>query len=388
MLDDRRDQPTALRGKCLLARAYPGIDEPGDLRLIEWCKEAEGIYQVLADRVGQAHAKILRRLNEFASREIAADVEVGRSLEGLRVEGDDWGVAFGLLVRSSLRAAAGAIDEAEPDAWESLSLFTQVGDRRAAAEVLNLLGFLAERKGAFEPALILTEEGLALAEGSAAREYLAELEARRGHLIAQLGDPVAGLEYLAHAVGLAREISFDAAVAFARNRAGMAARRLGDLDRAIAFHSEARGIYERKADPAGATLAVASLAFIAELKDDPDLARKLGSRALELARAARDPIAVAHAFEALAGAATVARDPERAGILLGAAGVLRTRPNAAHTDQEALDVERITAAATALSAERFERGLSLGSSKPLDVVLPYAEFRTSVVPRPQAAGTS
>ena len=388
LLDDRRDQPTALRGKCLLARAYPGIDEPGDLRLIEWCKEAEGIYQILADRVGQAHAKILRRLNEFASREMAADVEVGRALEGLRVEGDDWGVAFGLLVRASLRAAAGAIDEAEPDTWESLSLFTQVGDRRAAAEVLNLLGFLAERKGDYQQALILTEEGLALAEGSAAREHLAELFARRGHLVAQLGDPEAGLVDLDRAVVLAKEISFDAAVAFARNRAGMAARRLDDLDRAAAFHSEARGIYERKADPAGATLAVSSLAFIAEIKNEPDLARKLGSRALELARATRDPIAVAHAFEALAGAATVARDPERAGILLGAAGVLRSRPNAARSEQEALDVERITAAAMAASPERFERGSSLGETKPLDLVLPYAEFRTSVVPRPEAAGTS
>lgn len=379
LLHDRRDQPTALRGKCLLARSYPGMDEPGDLRLIEWCKEAEAIYQVLADRVGQAHARILRRLNEFAPKEIAADVEIGRAVDMLRAEGDDWGVAFGLLVRAALRAAAGAVDEAEPDGWESLSLFTQTGDLRSAAEVLRLLGLVAERSGHLEQALKLTEEALTLAEGFSAREDLAELYARRGHLVAQLGDPPRGLEDLERAVALAREISFDAAIAFARNRAGMAARRSEDLDLAAGFHSEARGIYERRGDAAGAALAVTSLAFIAEMKGEADTARKLGSRALELARATRDPVSVAHALEALAGAAAAAGDAERAGILLGAAGGLRVRPTAARTEQERLDVDRIESIARAASPERFEHAFTLGAGKPIEVVLPYAEFRTSRV---------
>ncbi len=377
VLDDPHDQPNALRARCLLARVHPGLDAPGDERAMQWCREAEGLYEVLGERVGRAHAQIFKRLVEFAPMEMESDVELGRAIATLKEEGDTWGAAFGHLVRATLRAAGRALRDAGSDAWEALALFTQLGDRYFGAQALGVLSFVAEREGDIDSGLALTEEALLRAERFGSRRGVVDLLVRKGSLTVMDGRAEEGLEVLASAAVLAREISFEPGLAMARNGTGLALRLSGDLDGSAAAHSDALGICERLGEAAGAASSITSLTLIAVAREDVDAARSLGTRALELARSTRDPRTVAQALEALAASAALGGEADRAGVLIGAASALRERSGTSRARTEMADVASLEARIQAGDGEeRYEAGRSKGAAEPLGPLLDYAAFRS------------
>ncbi|GGY86831.1 BTAD domain-containing putative transcriptional regulator [Streptomyces poonensis] len=245
---------------------------------------------------------------------------------------------------------------AEAAFTRALTGFRATGDRWGMANCLDPLGGFAGRRGAYDRALELLDEGLAHVRELDAPEETADLLRSRATVLLYRGDTEEAVADFTHAADLARAAGAPDKVAAARRGLGDAARLSGAEDTA-----HARVHYESALEACAANwfsvgetvLILIGLGRTAAAEGDLDQARDWFAQARAHALEVPDTLALAAVAEALA---SVAPHPERAAELLGAAEGLRGAPAGGDRDV----VRTVEDVRARLSPEAYDKACSQG----------------------------
>ncbi|WP_104632568.1 ATP-binding protein, partial [Streptomyces sp. MH60] len=272
-------------------------------------------------------------------------VQVGKAPWGLALL--DMGIGYQELF-------AGRAAEAEAAFARSLEGFRATGDRWGMANCLDPLGGFANRRGAYDRALELLDEGLAHVRELEAPEETADLLRSRALVLLHRGEPEEAATHFTHSAALARTAGAGDKVASARRGLGDVARLCGDTARARVEYEHALRLCADNWFSTGESVRIlVGLGRTAAAEGDAETAADWLEQARVLARDSPDVLALAEVAESLA---VVAPAPERAAELLGAATGLRGAP--APGDPDAARAERHVRARLAPEAydRAFERG--------------------------------
>ncbi|MEU4984067.1 BTAD domain-containing putative transcriptional regulator [Streptomyces sp. NPDC021969] len=275
-------------------------------------------------------------------------VQVGKGPWGLALL--DMGIGYQELF-------AGRAAEAEAAFTRSLEGFRTTGDRWGMANCLDPLGGFANRRGAYDRALELLDEGLAHVRELEAPEETADLLRSRALVLLHRGDAEEAAGHFARSAALARSAGAGDKVASARRGLGDVARLSGDTPRARVEYENALRLCADNWFSTGESVRIlVGLGRTAAAEGDAETAAGWLEQARVLALDSPDVLALAEVAESLA---VVAPDPERAAELLGAATGLRGAP--APGDPDAARAERDVRARLAPEAyaRAFERGRGL-----------------------------
>jgi len=282
-----------------------------------------------------------------------------------QVDPGNWSQAVGLSTAGRAASLRGDLVEAEALQHRCVAHFEGAGVTWAVAAVNSDIALIAELRGDLDGAVVATQKALDAARllGLALSE--AQLLARLGNLMLELGDEARAEALHGEALVLGEESGATLGTTFALVGRATMRRRAGRLDEAAALATEAIGLYRSADAPIGVGRALSVLGFVAEQQGRLDEARRLHRDALDLVRD-RDLRLAAQALEGLAGVEAAAGDGTRAAMLLGRAARLRSDAGGAPAGP-ASDVERITGAATALLGEAaFADAYTSGGPAPID----------------------
>ncbi|GAA3590865.1 hypothetical protein GCM10022419_087000 [Nonomuraea rosea] len=282
---------------------------------------------------------------------------------------DAWGTAAALGLRAMQALIRGDLDGVARDGLRSAELFRELGDRWGELQTVSPLSTLAEIKGDYAEAARRQHHGLRIAQELGLASEVAARHSGLGRLalLSQEWDQAHDLHDRARQ--LAAQQGYVYGEVHAIMGLALGARRSGDLDAAQAYLVRLRD--EFVSSEVGTHLLLAELGFTAELRGDAAQATDCQLRGLEIACSIGEPRALALSLEGLAGAAALSRDADRTGYaaqLLGAADAARRSVGTPLPPAERGDVDRITAAATAVLgeaafAEAFRRGTRLTSQE-------------------------
>ncbi|MET7322457.1 BTAD domain-containing putative transcriptional regulator [Streptomyces sp. NPDC005549] len=268
-----------------------------------------------------------------------------------------WGLALLDMGIGYQELFAGRAAEAEAAFARSLEGFRATGDRWGMANCLDPLGGFADRRGAYDRALELLDEGLAHVRELEAPEETADLLRSRGLVLLHRGETEQAATHFTHSAALARTAGAGDKVASARRGLGDVARLSGDTARARVEYEDALRLCADNWFSTGESVRIlVGLGRTAAAEGDAETAADWLEQARVLARDSPDVLALAEVAEFLA---VVAPAPERAAELLGAATGLRGAP--APGDPDAARAERhVRARLTPEAYDRaFERGRGL-----------------------------
>ncbi|MGW5682853.1 AfsR/SARP family transcriptional regulator [Nonomuraea sp. NPDC003754] len=336
----------------------------------------------IEDPVRRGRAVWLYAYALFHAGDPAAGEKVNaRALDLFAVTGDRWGGAAVLGLRAMHALVGGDLDGVEADGLRSAATFRELGDRWGELQAVTPLSTLAEIRGDYAEAARLQYDGLRIAQEL---DLAGEVSARHSGL--------GRLALLSHEWDRAhdlheraRQLAVEQGHLYGEVHAlmglALGARRSGDLDAARSYLVRLRDEYP--SSQIGEHLVLAELGFTAELRGDAAEATACHLRGLEIAASLGEPRALALSFEGLAGAAALptgipADDAAdgvaagRAALLLGAADAARRSVGAPLPEAERGDVDRITAAATAILGEAafaaaFQRGATLAPGEAVRV---------------------
>ncbi|WP_282089795.1 ATP-binding protein [Streptomyces tendae] len=275
-------------------------------------------------------------------------VQVGKGPWGLALL--DMGIGYQELF-------AGRAAEAEAAFTRSLEGFRATGDRWGMANCLDPLGGFANRRGAYDRALELLDEGLVHVRELEAPEETADLLRSRALVLLHRGKAEEAAGHFTHSAALARSVGAGDKVASARRGLGDVARLSGDTARARVEYEDALRLCADNWFSTGESVRIlVGLGRTAAEEGDAETAADWLEQARVLALDSPDVLALAEVAESLA---VVTPAPEHAAELLGAATGLRGAP--APGDPDAARAEReVRARLTPEAYERaFERGRGL-----------------------------
>ncbi|MCX5192436.1 winged helix-turn-helix domain-containing protein [Streptomyces sp. NBC_00249] len=285
-----------------------------------------------------------------------------RALTLFTAAGDRWGTAACLALRAHTALATGNLSTIREDGEAGARGFRELGDAWGELQTAVPLAAHAEIKGDYAGAAHRHAEGLRLARDLGMQtEEAAHLSGLgRLALLEQDWDRAHDLHEQARSRAAAQGNKFGEIHAWMGTALG--ARRRGDLDEAERHLIRLRD--EEVSAPIGLHLLHAELGFVHELRGDATRAREHHLSGLEIARTL-DARAVALSLEGLAGAAVLDADAEHAARLLGRADAARRTTGAPLPEAERVDVDRITAAATAaLGPAAFTAAFAAGAAHP------------------------
>ncbi|MFF3329958.1 BTAD domain-containing putative transcriptional regulator [Streptomyces sp. NPDC002888] len=287
---------------------------------------------------------------------LASDQEV----RAVQVGDDPWGRAVLDLGLAYQTQFAGRPAESEADFARSLTGFRVTGDRWGMANCLDPLGGFASRRGAYDEALRLIDEGLAYVRELEAPEETADLLRTRGTVLLHRGDVEAAAVHYEQSGALARSAGASDKVAAARRGLGDVARLRGDAAHARVHYENALEACAANWFSIGETVRILiGLGRTAAAEGDADGARDWFAQAHTHAQEAPDALTLADVADALA---SLAPGPGRAAELLGAAAGLRGESLDADPDVvRTRDDVRARLSAQAYD-EAFGRGRSLRSA--------------------------
>jgi predicted ATPase/DNA-binding SARP family transcriptional activator len=276
-----------------------------------------------------------------------------------------WSQAVGMSTAGRAASLRGDLVEAEALQHRCVAHFEGAGVTWGVAAVNSDIALIAEMRGDLDGAVIAAQKALEAARLLGLSLAEAQLLARLGNLMLELGDDTRAEALHGEALVVGEERGAVMGVTFALIGRATMRRRAGRLDEAAALATEAIGLYRSADAPMGVARALSVLGFVAEQQGRPHEARQLHQDALDLVRH-RDLRLAAQALEGLAGVEAAEGDGTRAARLLGRAGQLRRDAGGAPAGP-ASDVERITAAATALlGTAGFADACQGGVSVPID----------------------
>ncbi|MDC0770375.1 BTAD domain-containing putative transcriptional regulator [Streptomyces sp. HD] len=285
---------------------------------------------------------------------------VADDLLAVQVRGEPWGRALldlGLAYRDQFTGDPVA---AEAAFARSLTGFRATGDRWGMANCLDPLGGFAGRRGEYDRALELFDEGLGYVRELDAPEETSDLLRSRATVLLHRGDAEEAAGHFTQAADLAREAGAPDKVAAARRGLGDAARLTGDTAHARVHYESALQACAANWFSVGETvLILIGLGRTAAAEGDLDQARGWFAQARTHALDSPDALALAAAADALA---SVAPHPERAAELLGAAEGLRGA--SAEGDPDVVRTRRAVHARLSPEAygKAFEQGRALRSA--------------------------
>ncbi|WP_399943167.1 ATP-binding protein [Streptomyces sp. BBFR25] len=284
-------------------------------------------------------------------------VLVADGVPRVQVGNAPWGLALLDMGIGYQELFAGRADEAEAAFTRSLERFSVTGDRWGMANCLDPLGGFANRRGAYDRALELLDEGLAHVRELEAPEETADLLRSRALVLLHRGETEEAATHFTRSAALARTAGAGDKVASARRGLGDVARLSGDTARARVEYENALRLCADNWFSTGESVRIlVGLGRTSAAEGDAESAADWLEQARVLALDSPDVLALAEVAESLA---VVAPDPERAAELLGAATGLRGAP--APGDPDAAHAERNVRARLAPEAydRAFERGRGL-----------------------------
>jgi tetratricopeptide (TPR) repeat protein len=282
---------------------------------------------------------------------------VADSVPRVQVGKAPWGLALLDLGIGYQELFAGRAAEAEAAFTRSLEGFRATGDRWGMANCLDPLGGFANRRGAYDRALELLDEGLAHVQELEAPEETADLLRSRALVLLHRGETEEAAAHFTRSAALARTAGAGDKVASARRGLGDVARLSGDTARARVEYEDALRLCADNWFSTGESVRIlVGLGRTAAAEGDAESAADWLEQARVLALDSPDVLALAEVAESLA---VVAPAPERAAELLGAATGLRGAP--APGDPDAARAEHhVRARLTPEAYDRaFERGRAL-----------------------------
>ncbi|NUP21226.1 MAG: tetratricopeptide repeat protein [Streptomyces sp.] len=279
---------------------------------------------------------------------------VADDLLAVQVRGEPWGRALldlGLAYRAQFTGDPVA---AEAAFARSLASFRATGDRWGMANCLDPLGGFAGRRGEYDRALELFDEGLVYVRELDAPEETSDLLRSRATVLLHRGDTAEAAGHFTQAADLAREAGAPDKVAAARRGLGDTARLTGDTAHARVHYESALQACAANWFSVGETvLILIGLGRTAAAEGDLDQARDWFAQARVHALDSPDALALAAAADALA---SVAPHPERAAELLGAAEGLRGA--SAEGDPDVVRTRRAVRAR--LSPQAYDKAFAQG----------------------------
>ena len=187
-----------------------------------------------------------------------------------------------LPLRAKLLDGAGTLawvrgdyDRAATLYQESLTLFTQLGDKRGIALSLSGLGNVASVRGDYANARTQYEESLALRRSLGHTWGIATSLNNLGILAHGQGDYARAAELAAESLDLFRDLGHTLGVAQALANLGMVAREQGNYPRAAALANESLGLLRQQAAKADVPQCLEILAAVAVAQDEPERAARL-----------------------------------------------------------------------------------------------------------------
>ncbi|MCF2532882.1 BTAD domain-containing putative transcriptional regulator [Yinghuangia soli] len=288
--------------------------------------------------------------------------------------GDEWGVAAALALQAMHAFIRGDLDTLVASGLSSAGLFHGLGDRWGELQTVTPLAAHAEIKGDYREATRRQRDALGIARTLGLETEIAARLSGLGRLALLTGDWERAREL--HEEARLRAVAQGYVYGEVHADMGLAlgARRSGALDEARTRLQRLIDRYGTISSASGQHLYQAESGFTAELRGDAGQALAHQLRGLEFAAEIGEPRAFALSFEGLAGAAALSADARRASFgaaLLGAADAARRSVGAPLPEAERGDVDRITAALTALLgpgafAEAFRGGAGLPPEKAAD----------------------
>jgi len=206
---------------------------------------------------------------------------------------------------------------------ESLDLSRKLGDKRAIASCLNVLGLEACRLEKYDQAARLGEESLALSKevgdtwGAAGAHLILGLVARGA------GDYARAAPLLEQGVAQFRQLGDKWATALGVNDLGLVLREMGEYGRAQELLQEGHALFRELGDRWGIGFSLANLGIVAWNRGEYDHAAALFSESLALRKVLGDRRGISTALTGLAVVMVARGRPEPAAVLYGAAEALR-----------------------------------------------------------------
>ena len=266
-----------------------------------------------------------------------------------------------------LARVQGDFGAAESMLNESLSIASELGDRRAVADALFERGNVANHQEDLVAARGFYEQALEIRRALADRPGIALASHGLGVVAYAMGDPVAARALYEEAIVIQRQLGNLRSEAAGLNGLGDIALYQGDLAAARAFQDRSLVIQRELGDRSGIAFSLRLLGRIAVREGDVASARALLSESLEIFQEVGDTGGVADAIEAMAELSAASGDAERALRLAGAAAAHREAIHVplARPDQEQLE-RSLAAARDKLGDGVAERVFAAGRAIGLD----------------------
>jgi non-specific serine/threonine protein kinase len=247
-------------------------------------------------------------------------------LEGALKRGTDLDVparAKALTGAANLAFFQGDFARASALGTESLALGRKLGDKRAIASCLNVLGLEACRLEKYDQAARLGEESLALSKevgdtwGAAGAHLILGLVARGA------GDYARAALLLEEGVTQFRRLGDKWATALSVNDLGLVLREMGEYYRAHRLLEEGLALFRELGDRWGIGFSLANLGIVAWNRAEYDQAAALFHESLSLRKVLGDRRGISTALTGLAVVAAAQGRPDSSAVLFGAAEALR-----------------------------------------------------------------
>jgi predicted ATPase len=176
--------------------------------------------------------------------------------------------AKALYASGELALLVGEVGRAVEWGEESLVLYRALGDKRAIAASLMLLGYAASVKGNFVAAHTLHEESMALRRELEDREGIADSLVYQGWMSVMRGDIARAGEQFQESLQIFRDLGNREAIATALASLGQVATFRGEYARAYALARESLELSRELGDRVGIVESLLSLARVAFLQND------------------------------------------------------------------------------------------------------------------------
>ncbi|MGH2372250.1 MAG: tetratricopeptide repeat protein [bacterium] len=199
---------------------------------------------------------------------------------------------------------------------EALALSKGLGDERAVAATLTILGNVARNRGEYARAAQLYEESLVLCQHVGDKWGLANTMSHFGNVVRSQGNYPRAKGLLEESLALWREVGDKWGLATCLSHLGTVMGNQGDYDRAIDLHEESLALRRELRDKVNVGASLMSLGAVALNRADYERAQELFEETLSLRRELGDKPSVAGSLGNLGIVAYYLGDYDRAAGLL------------------------------------------------------------------------
>jgi CHAT domain-containing protein len=269
------------------------------------------------DRLRQGAERLVSEGRRSAST--AAVEEQRAALDQLRASlplwqelADSAGEAAALAQIGDVLHGRGEFEDAKATYLQSLTLSTQLGDRRQIGELLNNIGVSDWRRGLLSDAMEYLDRALEQWRSLLLPAGEAATLTNQGNLFFESGDYQRALDRYLSALKIFQAQPDASGEAYALNNIGVTYRALGDFDTALAYVSLSLPRFRAAGDVRGEGRALVRLSQIQLARGDVRAAEAIAENALPVIRRAEDPLAEADVFDLFGQIAGESGDKQRA----------------------------------------------------------------------------